>query len=185
MSRPPRRLPPELAGLAIRTSEAAIWDVSRSRMRRRDVAHPFHGVSGVELRLDTIRERCAAFQPIMLDGQAFSHVTAAALYGAPLPSWLTDEPLHVSVLFPRTPPPGAVRGRWLPRHPRHRRRPVRRPCRLPRTPPHRAHRATSLRFVPSGRYSSPEATKRHESLGLCVSRRPRRTGARSARARGA
>lgn len=41
-------------------------------------------------------------------GQAFSHTTALALYGTPVPA-LSDD-VHVSVVFPRTPPrrPGVV-----------------------------------------------------------------------------
>jgi hypothetical protein len=75
-------------------------------MRQRDVAHPFHGVSGAELDLDTMFGRCSAFEPLLLDGQLFSHVTALGLYGVPLPPWLEAEPLHLSVRFPRTPPRG-------------------------------------------------------------------------------
>jgi hypothetical protein len=83
-------------------------------MRQRDVAHPFHGVSGADLDLDTLIGRCSAFEPLLLDGQLFSHVTALGLYGAPLPPWLEAEPLHLSVLFPRTPPRGeGVRGHSL------------------------------------------------------------------------
>lgn len=81
--------------------------MGRSRMRRGDIAHPFYGVSGAELDLETLLGRCAAYEPLLLDGQLFSHVTALALHGAPLPPWLESEPLHLSVLFPRTPPRGA------------------------------------------------------------------------------
>ena len=80
--------------------------MGRSRMRRSDVAHPFHGVSGAELDLETLAGRCSAYEPLLRDGQLFSHVTALGLYGAPLPPWLEAEPLHLSVLFPRTPPRG-------------------------------------------------------------------------------
>ena len=75
-------------------------------MRRSDVDHPFHGVSGVELDLETTLGRCRAFEPRMLPGQVFSHTTALALLGAPLPG--DDDRLHLSVTFPRTPP--RVRG---------------------------------------------------------------------------
>lgn len=88
--------------------------MGRSRMRRRDIVHPFHGVLGAELDLESLVGRCSAYEPLLLDGQVFSHVTALGLHGAPLPPWLETEPLHLSVLFPRTPPRGAgVQGHSL------------------------------------------------------------------------
>lgn len=108
----PRPLPPELRRAAIRTSTAGDHDVSRKRLRHGDVAHPYHAVSAIGLDLTSVRDRAAAFLPVMESGQTFSHVTALALHGAPLPA-LPPE-LHVSVAFPRTPPrrPG-VRGHSL------------------------------------------------------------------------
>lgn len=101
-------MPPSLHGAALRTSDALARGATPSRLRRDDVEHPFTGVVGVALDLTTVRARCAAFLPLLLDGQAFSHSTALALHGAPLPGWSDAAPLHVSVLFPRTPP--RVRG---------------------------------------------------------------------------
>jgi very-short-patch-repair endonuclease len=99
-------VPSELEGLAIRSSEAPDFGVGRSRIRRSDVQHPFHGISGIELDLATTLGRCRAFEPLLLPGQVFSHTTALALLGAPLPAG--EERLHLSVEFPRTPP--RVRG---------------------------------------------------------------------------
>lgn len=83
-------------------------------MRGSDIVRPFHGVVAFDLELDDIRERCRAFEPLLLPGQCFSHLTALALVGVPLPGWADAEPLHVSVLFPRTPPRGeGVRGHSL------------------------------------------------------------------------
>jgi very-short-patch-repair endonuclease len=98
----PRFLPPELRGSAIRTSGANDHDLTRWRMRARDVDHPHHGVSAFDLNPDSLRDRAAAFLPVMEAGQTFSHTTALDLHGAPLPS--QPQELHVSVVFPRTPP---------------------------------------------------------------------------------
>jgi very-short-patch-repair endonuclease len=50
----------------------------------------------------------------MSEGAYFSHHTAAALFGVPLPFPVSDEPLHIAVAFPRTPPRGrGVRGHSL------------------------------------------------------------------------
>ena len=101
----PRRkpLPAALRGRAIRTTEAPEWGVTERRMWARDIQHPYHGVVGVDLRLTTVLERCWAYEPRLLDGQLFSHCTALALWGAPIPGSRADS-LHLSVRFPRTPP---------------------------------------------------------------------------------
>ncbi len=100
MSRIP--LPPELRRAAIHTSTAADHGITRSRLRGPDVQHPFRGVASVDLDPADLRDRCTAFLPALEGGQVFSHTTALALHGAPLPE--LDERLHVSVVFPRTPP---------------------------------------------------------------------------------
>lgn len=55
----------------------------------------------------------------MTEGSAFSHTTALALHGVPLPASERDGLLHLSVPFPRTPPrrPG-VRGHSIAPFPR-------------------------------------------------------------------
>jgi hypothetical protein len=84
--------------------------VSRSRLRRTDLVTPFHGVrlpSAPNPELTTIQQ-CEAFRARMDDGQFFSHVTAAIIYGLPVPS--RDEfaeRIHVSVVKPRRAPRGA------------------------------------------------------------------------------
>lgn len=108
----PTPLPPELRGSAIRTSTASDHALTRWRLRAKDIDHPYRGVSAVGLDLAAMRDLAAAFLPVMEHGQTFSHTTALALHGAPLPTLPRD--LHVSVAFPRTPPrrPG-VRGHSL------------------------------------------------------------------------
>jgi very-short-patch-repair endonuclease len=109
-------LPPDLRGSAIRTSTSADHGLTRSRLRGSDVQHPFHAVSAIDLDLTAVRGRCLALLPAMVAGQVFSHTTALALHGVPLPG--LPPGIHVSVAFPRTPPrrPG-VHGHSLVRVP--------------------------------------------------------------------
>jgi hypothetical protein len=97
-------------------------------LRARDVEHPFHGVNTTTPNTTTVNtttpntttpntttvnttsasatliDRCTAYAERMLDGQAFSHATAAVLHGMPLGGKALLGPLHVSVAYPRTPP---------------------------------------------------------------------------------
>ena len=68
--------------------------------------HPFTAVSAVGLDLDAIIDLCRAYEPLLRPGEAFSHTTAARLYGAPLPPRsVAAPPVHV------TAPPGTSRAR--------------------------------------------------------------------------
>ncbi len=89
-------IPPELVGAAIRTSEGGDLGVSRGRLRSPDVRHPFYGVSAVELDLDSLVGLCRSFEPLLRADQYFSHSTAAALHGMPLPGTLNIAPLHIA-----------------------------------------------------------------------------------------
>ena len=51
-----------------------------------------------------VERRVRVFGPRMLDTQFFSHITAASLWGIPLPSFGTGEPVHISVLSPQPRP---------------------------------------------------------------------------------
>lgn len=82
-------------GTAVRTSAQSEHGVSRARLRANRVQHPFTGVSAVGLDLHDVHDRCVAYAPLLRTGDAFSHCTAAALYGVPLPSSLSPAPLHV------------------------------------------------------------------------------------------
>lgn len=108
-----RTLPKDLRNAPFTTRTARARGVAPRRLRARDVQHPFHGVNSTvapEYPLDRIR----AYRARMLPGQAFSHETAATIYGLPLPPPAPDAvpgsgadrrpELHVSVAFPRTPP---------------------------------------------------------------------------------
>jgi hypothetical protein len=62
------------------------------------VQSPHRGVRAVALNLDTVSGRCAAYKVRMPSWQFFSHLTAAHLYGIPLPLELSDSrAVHVSV----------------------------------------------------------------------------------------
>src|SRR5690606_12016742 len=86
---------------SIRTSTAGSFGISPRRVRAADAQHPFYGVTAFGLDLDDVRTRCEAFLPNLLPGQVFSHTTALALAGCPLPNRVEAD-LHVSVVFPRT-----------------------------------------------------------------------------------
>lgn len=51
---------------------------------------PFTGVRAVGLDLESVSDRALAYSPLLREGDAFSHATAAALYGLPLPDLTTE-----------------------------------------------------------------------------------------------
>lgn len=82
----------------MRTSAHSEHGISRGRLRTKQVQHPFTGVSAVGLDLDDVYDRCVAYAPLLRTHDAFSHGTAAALYGMPLPSASpasATSPLHL------------------------------------------------------------------------------------------
>lgn len=65
-------------------------------MRHAGVQRPFHGLYAHGLDLADLGVRCRVLLPAMLPEHAVSHVTAARLWGLPLPRWIgLDDPLHV------------------------------------------------------------------------------------------
>jgi hypothetical protein len=93
--RPP--LPPELSVAPFTFGEALSRGVSAHRLRAGDLDKPFHGVRSVGLDLALLENRCLAYATRMLDTAVFSHVTAAVLWGMPLPRAVSTEALHVTV----------------------------------------------------------------------------------------
>ncbi|WP_448810671.1 hypothetical protein [Agromyces bauzanensis] len=87
-------LPSHLRGAAFRTGETGFHEASAGRLRALDLQRPFHGVRSSGLDLDDLIDRCWAYEPLLRPGEAFSHETAARLYGLPLPSEGAD--LHVT-----------------------------------------------------------------------------------------
>lgn len=91
-----RTRPPIPRGAAVRTSDASAFDTTRAKLRTRMVDHPFTGVSAIGLDIGSVIDACRAYEPLLRAGEAFSHLTAAQLYGVPLPDWRSAAlPLHV------------------------------------------------------------------------------------------
>lgn len=99
----PQPLPPELRS-AFHVRDADAYGIPRRRLSARDLRSPFHGVRIARTHpLDDVEARCRAFLPRMVGAQFFSHSTAAALWGMPLP-FHPDERLHVSAVPPAREP---------------------------------------------------------------------------------
>lgn len=93
-------LPVELGPGPFSTARARGLGVPAQRLGRSDLVHPTRGVHALT-EPGTLVERAAAFEVAMPGDRAFSHVTAALLWGLPLPVALEtsataeDAPLHV------------------------------------------------------------------------------------------
>jgi hypothetical protein len=100
-----RRAPlaPHLSGAAFRVRDEPFHETTRSRLRASDLQRPFTAVRSIGLDLDDALGRCLAYEPLLRPGEAFTHETAARLFGLPLP----EEPADVHVLAP----PGRTRAR--------------------------------------------------------------------------
>lgn len=88
----PRRvlLDPALTTRPFSTAEAQAAGIKRGRLESSDLARPFHGVRSLG-----DHSRLAAYVPRLRDGDRFSHTSAAAVWGAPLPPLLGDV-VHVT-----------------------------------------------------------------------------------------
>lgn len=98
-----RPLPPSLRDRPFGVREAVVAGVDPNRLRRRDIVHPFRGVS-VTVPPVTLLERCRAYLVRMKPGQAFSHQTAASLLGLPLPVPEEATLLHICSVRPAAEP---------------------------------------------------------------------------------
>lgn len=101
------KLLPETLTLApFSVQDARRLGVTKGRLRSRDLSIPFRGVRCDPAMQRDFETRCDAYATKMGPGAFFSHTTAAALFGMPLP-WLEPMPrLHVSVLEPAKAPRG-------------------------------------------------------------------------------
>jgi len=91
-------LPQELAGGPFDVRDALKLGVKATRLGGKDLLRPYRGVRVPAASAADLRSRCHAYQCRMPPHQVFSHVTAALLYGIPLPWRLqTDPRLHVLV----------------------------------------------------------------------------------------
>ncbi|MFZ7088232.1 endonuclease domain-containing protein [Curtobacterium sp. RRHDQ10] len=101
-----RPLPRALRDEPFAVRDAMTRGVDRHRLGRSDLTAPFRGVrtpavsqSGPGPR--TVLETLRAFQPLLARDQAFSHTTAAMVWGIPLPrAFQGVEPIHVVTLRP-------------------------------------------------------------------------------------
>lgn len=96
----PSPLPTGLGPGPFSTAEARRLGVSAARLGRSDLVHPTRGAHAL-VEASTLIGRARAFQVALPADRAFSHLTAAALWGLPLPAALEavafgrDAPLHV------------------------------------------------------------------------------------------
>lgn len=93
-------------------SDAVAAGVGRGRANAADLHRPFPGVRAKEIA-ETFLQRAESFAPRMRDGHRYCGVTAARVWGLPLPwRWTASEPLDVGVPAHAAPPrvPG-VHGR--------------------------------------------------------------------------
>jgi len=86
---PRDRLDPQLGG-AFHVRNAIDEGVSRKRLRGSDLVAPFYGV-----RTRHTLPAAHGYAPLLRAGDRFSHTTAAALWGAPLPDSVRDA-VHVT-----------------------------------------------------------------------------------------
>jgi len=89
----PAPLPHEL-GEHFRVRDAVALGSSPGRLRRSDLVQTFHGVRSHHPP-ETVAQAVQAYLPLLPDRGFFSHLTAAALWGLPLPA-NADPRLHVS-----------------------------------------------------------------------------------------
>jgi hypothetical protein len=118
----PAPLPVGFDGSHFATVDAIAAGITPARLRASDLTAPFRGVRTADSLEISLRSRLLAYRVHMADDEVFSHITAAQLYGVPLPSELERmSTIHVSVQFPSHPP--QVRGvsghrLWVPIAPR-------------------------------------------------------------------
>jgi hypothetical protein len=104
----PSPLPAGLTGRPFSVDEATSAGVSRSRLRASDLEAPFHGIRWSVGTSDDLRARCRAYVSRFADRRPFCAVTAARLWGLPLPRRLEDDArLHVMTLETSRAPRGA------------------------------------------------------------------------------
>lgn len=93
-----RRLPLVLQQASFRVRDALHRGVSRGRLEAHDLYKPFHGIRSAA-QPQTVEERARALAPRLRADQVFSHVTAAAIIGVPLPRRIERDPrLHVTTI---------------------------------------------------------------------------------------
>lgn len=94
-------LPPHLADGAFHVRDALVEGLSRDRLRGTDLFRPFSGIRSLH-HLDPE----PAYAPLLRDGERFSHVSAARMWGVPLP--VPDPMVHVTFAGARARSRGVV-----------------------------------------------------------------------------
>lgn len=99
----PRPLPPALRDRAFDVHAADRAGVSRQRLRRSDLVRPTRSIRWPRDRPPDAVQRIRALRPVLLPGQFISHVSAAVLWGLPVP---VDDgaPVHVTSPIPTAQP---------------------------------------------------------------------------------
>ena len=109
----PRPLPPTLTGSVFTTRDATALGVSPNRLRSSDLHSRVWGVRA-ETAPTTLRDRVQLVLTRMPPLAFVSHTTAARLHGIPLPPWLEQDYVDVSVPAPdRAPHAQGLRGHRL------------------------------------------------------------------------
>lgn len=99
-------LPPELSRVPFTVAQGAAAGLSPDRLRGRDLYRPFYGVRSAEDSV-TILDRCRAYEQRMPQHAFFCSVTAALLFGVPLPRrFEPSSVVHVGVPRAKHPPRG-------------------------------------------------------------------------------
>lgn len=90
-------IPASLLATPFTVAQARDAGVHPQALRSRRLQRPYFAVRSRGLDLARLDQRCRAYAARMHHGAAFSHSTAAALWGMPLPRHLEDSVLHVTV----------------------------------------------------------------------------------------
>jgi hypothetical protein len=102
--RRPTPLPPPLDRTPFTIASADGLGVSKRRLRAKDLATPFRGIRMPQSHSGSRMATCRAYALRMRPYEAFSHATAAELWGLPLPWRLRADPrVHVVVWNGRQP----------------------------------------------------------------------------------
>jgi len=97
----PRPLPKSLSARSFDVRAADRAGVHRERLRRSDLVRPTRSVRWYRRRPLTGIDRIRAFRPVLGPGQFISHLSAAVLWGLPLPrDQPGDDPVHVTSVRP-------------------------------------------------------------------------------------
>ncbi|MET4781780.1 hypothetical protein [Glaciihabitans sp. UYNi722] len=108
-------LPEAFQGVPFSRQAALEGGISAKRLRGRDLRAEFHGVRAQQGVATDLSWRCFAYTRRLRPGNMFSHLTAARLYGLPLPLYVRpDDAIQVCSPAAITPPYGVgIRGHRL------------------------------------------------------------------------